>query len=131
MSSLVISVCFFSIPTAFDNSDKKLYSISFVTGRRINLPFHCYDQSHIVNALSLDNLHLSLRISSQNLLVVKPSVAWVIFLSSKISSMLLFFLVEVGDSFIIAADTSSDNSDALDCDDDNISVINLFELLDI
>jgi hypothetical protein len=45
--------------------------------------------SHIVNAFSLDNLLLSLRTCSQNLSVVKPSVANEIFLSNNTLSLSL------------------------------------------
>jgi hypothetical protein len=46
-------------------------------------------RSPTVNAFSLDILFLSLRISSQNLEVVKPSVAIVIFFSNKKSASFL------------------------------------------
>jgi hypothetical protein len=81
--------------------------------------------SHIVNAFSLDNLFLALRTSSQNLWVVKPSVARVIFLSSKTSSTLLFLMEgEYVCTFVyIRADD--------DIDDVNISAIHLFEHMTI
>jgi hypothetical protein len=63
---------------------------------------------------------------NQSSLFFKKKVAWRIYLSRKVLSMLLSFLAEAGDSSIIAVDMSSDNSDVLDCDD-NISLIHLFE----
>ncbi len=67
--------------------------------------------SHIVNAFSLDSLFLSLKISSQNLCIVKPSVAILIFLSNNDKPILSVFL----------------HADTCVADGINISAIDLFE----
>jgi hypothetical protein len=73
-------------------------------------------------AFSFDNRILSFRTNSQYLCVVKPSVAKVIFLSSKASSL---FLMKAEEVSIFVADIFA----VSDTDGVNVSAIYLFERL--
>jgi hypothetical protein len=84
--------------------------------------------SHIVSAFSFDNLLLSFKTSSQNLCVVKPSVASVIFLSNIVSPMLSFLMEDDNDDACTSAAISTGDNDI---DGVNILAIELFERLTI
>jgi hypothetical protein len=75
----------------------------------------------MVNAFSLDSLSLSLRTNSQNLVIVKPSVARVIFLSNNNKSS-SFCSDDSGDGATTARDVVSASGV-------NVSDIDLFERL--
>ena len=109
ISSHVISMNFFSIPMAFDSSEMCWIVVLVVLSRGLISLFIAIIYSHTVKAFSFDSLFLPLRTSSQNLFVVKPSVARVIFLSNSFS-------------------LSSKEINSLD---DNVSWIDLFDCLAI
>ncbi|HEY5631164.1 MAG TPA: hypothetical protein VIR31_03470 [Nitrososphaeraceae archaeon] len=75
----------------------------------------------MVNAFSLDSLSLSLRTNSQNLVIVKPSVARVIFLSNNKSSS----FCRDDDS----GDGATTATDVVSASGVNVSDIDLFERL--